>query len=226
MQGEWYYAVGGQQQGPVTEAALREMLARGEIKSEDLVWRDGMAQWQPAGQVLPVTVQPSVQQAVGGGGPAGAGAGGPGLGAEWYYATGGRQQGPVSEAELRAMLGRGQVGAGDLVWREGMGQWQPAGAVLGVGMPAPAMVGGMGGLGYQVPTADDSTQKTLAILGIVLGAVGLVCCPLFIGGAGIACAAVAYSRNGPHKPLAKTALIVSIVCTVLGMGFGVLMFLR
>jgi uncharacterized RDD family membrane protein YckC len=43
----WFYAENGQQRGPVTEADLQALLAAGKINSETLVWREGMAEWQP-----------------------------------------------------------------------------------------------------------------------------------------------------------------------------------
>lgn len=43
----WYYAVGLQQQGPVTEEQLQALAKDGVITGDTLVWRDGMANWQP-----------------------------------------------------------------------------------------------------------------------------------------------------------------------------------
>src|SRR2546423_1852002 len=45
MSDEWFYAVAGQQQGPVTTDALRGLIAAGQVASMDLVWKEGMAQW-------------------------------------------------------------------------------------------------------------------------------------------------------------------------------------
>jgi hypothetical protein len=50
MTDEWYYAHNGQQLGPVTITALRGLLANGQVKSSDLVWRDGMSNWTAAGE--------------------------------------------------------------------------------------------------------------------------------------------------------------------------------
>jgi hypothetical protein len=47
----WYYASGGQQQGPVSDEQLQRMAQDGSLRREDLVWREGMADWQPAGDV-------------------------------------------------------------------------------------------------------------------------------------------------------------------------------
>ena len=48
---EWYYAKNGQQMGPVTLEVLRAMISSGEVAPADLIWREGMAEWTPAGQV-------------------------------------------------------------------------------------------------------------------------------------------------------------------------------
>jgi hypothetical protein len=47
----WYYAKHGKQEGPIPEQVFCEMLARGEVMPEDLVWREGMRGWSPAGEV-------------------------------------------------------------------------------------------------------------------------------------------------------------------------------
>ncbi len=47
----------------------------------------------------------------------------------WYYSKDGQQNGPVSQEELARLIGTGSVGAKDLVWREGITDWTPAGAV-------------------------------------------------------------------------------------------------
>jgi Interferon-induced transmembrane protein/GYF domain 2 len=54
----------------------------------------------------------------------------------WYYALGGRQQeGPVSDEQIRGMIQDGTLGREDLVWREGMAAWQPAGQVADLQFP-------------------------------------------------------------------------------------------
>ena len=47
----WYYASEGQQQGPYPEIQLREFIARGTVTADTLVWSDGMAGWQRAGEI-------------------------------------------------------------------------------------------------------------------------------------------------------------------------------
>ncbi|MCL6712624.1 RDD family protein [Pseudomonas sp. R2.Fl] len=46
----WYYADEARQpQGPVDAAMLRDLLAGGRISHATLIWRDGLSQWQAAG---------------------------------------------------------------------------------------------------------------------------------------------------------------------------------
>lgn len=49
---EWYYAKGGQQNGPVSFEKLRDLAASGMLDpGKDLVWNATMKDWVPAGQV-------------------------------------------------------------------------------------------------------------------------------------------------------------------------------
>ena len=43
----WFYALNGQQAGPVDDAELDRLVQVGTIDSSTLVWYSGMAQWQP-----------------------------------------------------------------------------------------------------------------------------------------------------------------------------------
>lgn len=54
----------------------------------------------------------------------------------WYYASNNQRIGPVTVEQLRHLLSVGSVGANDLIWTEGMADWQPAGSVPGL-MTAP-----------------------------------------------------------------------------------------
>lgn len=47
----WFYASNGQQQGPYPEAQLRDLIARGTVGADTLVWSEGMAGWQKAGEI-------------------------------------------------------------------------------------------------------------------------------------------------------------------------------
>ena len=47
----WFYAANGQQQGPFPEEQFRDLIARGTVRSDTLVWSDGMAGWQKAAEI-------------------------------------------------------------------------------------------------------------------------------------------------------------------------------
>jgi hypothetical protein len=47
----WFYAANGQQQGPFPEAQLRDLITRGTVGADTLVWSEGMSGWQRAGEI-------------------------------------------------------------------------------------------------------------------------------------------------------------------------------
>jgi hypothetical protein len=47
----WFYASQGQQQGPYPEIQLRDLIARGAVAADTLVWSEGMAGWEKAGDI-------------------------------------------------------------------------------------------------------------------------------------------------------------------------------
>jgi len=46
---EWFYAIGEQQQGPVTFQHLKKMASQGTLNEKDLIWHSGLDEWIPAG---------------------------------------------------------------------------------------------------------------------------------------------------------------------------------
>ncbi|MGX1167520.1 hypothetical protein AB7M16_003786 [Bradyrhizobium sp. USDA 372] len=47
----WFHASGGKQNGPFPEAQFRDLIAQGAVTADTLVWAEGMAGWQKAGEV-------------------------------------------------------------------------------------------------------------------------------------------------------------------------------
>ena len=47
----WYYAKEGRQVGPLSAEDLQAQVAAGVVREDTLVWREGMAGWQPYGTV-------------------------------------------------------------------------------------------------------------------------------------------------------------------------------
>ena len=74
----WYYAAQGQQQGPISEDELRDLIARSVVTADTLLWSDGMAGWEKAGRIpglmSGVPEIPPAAPAFAIGGPASAGA--------------------------------------------------------------------------------------------------------------------------------------------------------
>lgn len=48
MSDQWYYGQNGVQKGPVSVEVIRQLISGGHLKPDDLVWREGMANWAPA----------------------------------------------------------------------------------------------------------------------------------------------------------------------------------
>jgi uncharacterized RDD family membrane protein YckC len=68
MSTSWYYAAGGRQAGPITEAELDALITSGAVKGDTLVWREGMQEWQPhrvARPEVPVPQAPAIPAAEG-----------------------------------------------------------------------------------------------------------------------------------------------------------------
>ncbi len=52
MSAEWHITRQGKQYGPFTEKKLQELASTERLSPDDLIWRQGMAQWVAAGSVL------------------------------------------------------------------------------------------------------------------------------------------------------------------------------
>jgi hypothetical protein len=55
----WFYAINDQQPGPVSDEQLDQLFASGQINGDTLVWREGMANWQPLSTVRAVAAAPT-----------------------------------------------------------------------------------------------------------------------------------------------------------------------
>ncbi len=47
----WYYSKNGTQLGPISQEELLAKVRSGEVTPSDLVWKEGMPDWKPSGQV-------------------------------------------------------------------------------------------------------------------------------------------------------------------------------
>ena len=60
MPDSWYVGKNGNRRGPFTSAQVRQMVATGELKPTDMLWKEGMANWIQASSVteLFAAIQP------------------------------------------------------------------------------------------------------------------------------------------------------------------------
>ncbi|WP_051945119.1 CD225/dispanin family protein [Verrucomicrobium sp. BvORR106] len=100
----------------------------------------------------------------------------------YYVGKDGRQSGPFTLEELRAMVGKDQLHVDDLVWKEGMPQWIQAGALPGLfgsaAVPPPPLgispPGAQASHGYPPPTFEEVPSYLWQSIVLLL-----LCCPLF-----------------------------------------------
>lgn len=50
---KWYYVENGQQAGPVEETEFPQLIRTGKLRADTLVWREGLANWEPFSQACP-----------------------------------------------------------------------------------------------------------------------------------------------------------------------------
>jgi hypothetical protein len=56
---EWFYAVGSERRGPVPQEEFDELVRKGEITPETLVWREGFEDWRPLAAVTAAPETPA-----------------------------------------------------------------------------------------------------------------------------------------------------------------------
>ena len=129
---EWYYRSGDRQVGPVTDEDMRKHLVSGRIGVATPVWHEGWPDWQRAGDTelaqasSPPSARVAKQQPLPSPSPQSTIADVASR-AEWYFRSGERQVGPITDAGMRNMLASGGIGAETPVWREGLTGWRRAG---------------------------------------------------------------------------------------------------
>ena len=91
----------------------------------------------------------------------------------WYYADRfGQQQGPVDADAIRALFQQGELRPASLVWRDGLGAWQPLAqlaAELGIDVPAVPPPLPSAAPSQRVIVAPTSSRSTAVIVLAVVG---------------------------------------------------------
>jgi hypothetical protein len=141
----------------------------------------------------------------------------------WYYAQAGQQRGPVSTEALARMIAENQLAPTDLVWREGMADWQPAAnfpeLCIGpafAGSKASRPAASLPYQGHPAPGSVGQSFASTATTAFVLSLIGLACCGPVLGVISIVLATNAL--NGMHrsgnfdgKGLANAGRIIGII---------------
>jgi hypothetical protein len=100
----------------------------------------------------------------------------------WYYRRGEAQMGPVSWEDLVRTARAGGLGSGDLVWTDGMAQWQTAATIPGL-LPQQPVAMPLAQPAYAAPArpppGDDPMMRMLLPVGrsgwaIAAGYLGLL----------------------------------------------------
>ncbi len=150
---------------------------------------------------------------------------------EWYYSSNDQQQGPVTFAELGQLAKDGTLKPIDLVWNQGMSDWQPASMF-------PALFGGVmtgGGAvpanpyarppGQVSPVASDGKKHAVAAL--IVSICGLICCVgLILGVIGFVMGLQAYNKLKANNEkdgqgFALAAIIIGAWDVLSSLGFYV-----
>lgn len=51
MADQWHFSINGNQSGPVSSSELKQLASSGKLSQTDLIWKNGMQDWIPAGKV-------------------------------------------------------------------------------------------------------------------------------------------------------------------------------
>ena len=151
----------------------------------------------------------------------------------WYYAIGGERQGPVGFEHLRQLMLTGQIAPTDLVWRQGMADWQAAHTIAGLGAPPPpprSPIGppqmsspppppagygyyGVAPMGYASARPIGASYNGMAIAGFVLSLTFPLLGLIF---SWIALSGIKRTGNEEGKGLAMAGMIISSVLMAMG----------
>jgi len=113
---QFFVFLNQQQAGPFAKQALSNLVEGGQLTRDTLVWKQGMANWQAAGEIsdldelFPQTPPPM-----------------PGTDVSYFLSINGKQAGPFAMDVLEKQVQSGHLTANTLAWKQGMLKWQPAG---------------------------------------------------------------------------------------------------
>jgi hypothetical protein len=131
----------------------------------------------------------------------------------WYYESGGQQQGPVPEAELDRLVSSGTLSPDALVWKEGMAGWAPYRTVR-TPPAAPAPGGGptpmapISPMASGVPGGESALPAASAAEGSPVPQPGWIQCTLT--GRYFPPSEIIYLEGKPYSASAKPQVVASL----------------
>lgn len=96
----------------------------------------------------------------------------------WFYTKSGSTEklGPVPEAEIRALLGAGTLSMSDLVWSDGMSNWQPIGTVPAFRGSAPSVSAATPAGAAGLPPGLTGWMGFVGVMNIIMGSLSIFSC--------------------------------------------------
>ena len=90
----------------------------------------------------------------------------------WHYVKNGTEKlGPVPESELKSLVDSGRINPTDLVWSEGMTDWQPYNTLPALGGEMEALLAAPVAAGkYEVPPGLGGWLQFVGVIHIIYGA--------------------------------------------------------
>jgi hypothetical protein len=140
---------------------------------------------------------------------------------QWYYGENGQHIGPVTEADLGALVASGRITPATLVWRDGMPGWLTFSQLHSQGGAYPGQLPQYMGYNMMNPTTSG-----YAIASLVCGIVGLVTCFVFIGIPAVICGHVAMHQIANARSMvvgrgmAIAGLVLGYLCLLILLSFG------
>lgn len=170
MEENFYVRIRGRVQGPYESERLRQLIKRGQLSRMHEVSTDKVT-WVPAANYPDLFAsrdraerqrEPAGHEQTDGDAPqrrATADTNRPDE-KDWYYAKNNVQHGPVGFEHLRMLGQTGALEADDLIWKEGMAEWQPARQVQGLSFAQP--LGSDGPLAQKSGGIDPQLVRTVS----------------------------------------------------------------
>lgn len=168
---------------------------------------------------------------------------------QWYYAVGGNSKGPVPESTLRNMIVSGELSPDTLVWCDGMKDWQPvstiphlyqlyeteagaetlsctiddAGSSITSSPDDDEIERSFTSKPIQQPTLRSAPDKTMAVVSLVTGILGFMCClPLAIVAVVTGHMALARIKKDPEHYEGHGMAMAGLILGYIGLVFGLL----